>query len=122
MLTLLDTLDNKGKLTDEEEMERGSVSYQVYMFFARNMSWSVAAAIVASFVLQIILQIGATFWISIWSEAGLQNEVRILKPFIFVFNSVKNIHDLSLPFMHYLHLYFIPYKGWTTITVTTKVK
>ena len=61
---------------EKEEMERGSVSYTVYMYYAVNAGWFL---LLLSFIMSIIntgLSIGNNFWLSAWSEAGLGlNEV-----------------------------------------------
>ncbi|XP_071784198.1 ATP-binding cassette sub-family C member 9-like isoform X1 [Asterias amurensis] len=60
-----------GALMEKEEMERGSVSYTVYMYYAVNAGWFL---LLLSFIMAIIntgLSIGNNFWLSAWSEAGL---------------------------------------------------
>ncbi|XP_033648066.1 ATP-binding cassette sub-family C member 9-like [Asterias rubens] len=63
-----------GTLMEKEEMERGSVSYSVYLYYAINAGW-------LTFILGVILAavnsgflIGTNFWLSAWSEAGLRNQ------------------------------------------------
>ena len=65
----------KGKLIEDEELERGSVSYQVYFFYARNIGWLVMSLLVLCGIIETTLQVYNGFWVSEWSEAGLTNPV-----------------------------------------------
>ena len=64
-----------GALIEKEEIERGSVSYSVYMYYAGNVGWCMLLLVLIMAVLDTSLSIGTSFWLSAWSEAGLGNEV-----------------------------------------------
>ncbi|XP_022081211.1 ATP-binding cassette sub-family C member 9-like [Acanthaster planci] len=63
----------KGVLMEKEEIERGSVSYVVYMYYIRNFGvlFLLLAALFAT--LYTGFSIGTNFWLSAWSESGLKN-------------------------------------------------
>ncbi|XP_022081586.1 ATP-binding cassette sub-family C member 9-like [Acanthaster planci] len=63
-----------GALIEREEMERGSVSYVVYLYYARNVGWLLVALLAFWALVDAGLGIGTNFWLSAWSEAGLGNE------------------------------------------------
>ncbi|XP_033647324.1 ATP-binding cassette sub-family C member 9-like [Asterias rubens] len=67
-----------GALIEKEEIERGSVSYSVYMYYAGNVGWCMLLLVLIMAVLDTSLSIGTSFWLSAWSEAGLGNETDAL--------------------------------------------
>ena len=67
------------KLIEEEEMERGSVSYKAYAFYCRAMTWIMSVSFIAGYVANAGFTVGTNFWLSMWSEAGISTDnVRII--------------------------------------------
>ena len=52
-------------------MERGSVSYTVYLYYVQNAGWFILLLGAIFAVISTGLSIGTNFWLSAWSEAGL---------------------------------------------------
>ncbi|XP_022081543.1 ATP-binding cassette sub-family C member 9-like [Acanthaster planci] len=63
-----------GKLIEQEEMERGSVSAKIYIYYFKNMGALLTLLTLLTVLGLSGLQIGTNFWLSDWSEAGLGNE------------------------------------------------
>ncbi|XP_022081606.1 ATP-binding cassette sub-family C member 9-like [Acanthaster planci] len=63
-----------GSLIKKEEMERGSISCGVYLYYARNVGSWLVLLIAVTAVANTALSITTNFWLSAWSEAGLGNE------------------------------------------------
>ena len=60
---------------EKEEIERGSVSYSVYLYYFMNAGYF---TILFSIILAVVntgFFVGTNFWLSAWTEAGLQNHV-----------------------------------------------
>ncbi|XP_030828553.1 ATP-binding cassette sub-family C member 9 isoform X2 [Strongylocentrotus purpuratus] len=60
----------EGKLIEKEEMERGSVSYRVYMYYLRAITFPVAFIVTFFILSQSGIRIGTNFWLSNWSNAN----------------------------------------------------
>ncbi|XP_077980908.1 ATP-binding cassette sub-family C member 8-like [Glandiceps talaboti] len=59
-----------GSLIEEEERERGSVSWRVYLAYARAIKLPWVVFILIMFVVQGTIHILNNFWLSEWSESG----------------------------------------------------
>ncbi len=62
-------------------MERGSVSYSVYLYYIMNAGWF---TILLSIILAVVntgFFVGTNFWLSAWTEAGLKNQTDITSAF-----------------------------------------
>uniref|UniRef100_A0ABM0N098 ATP-binding cassette sub-family C member 9-like n=1 Tax=Saccoglossus kowalevskii TaxID=10224 RepID=A0ABM0N098_SACKO len=59
-----------GKLIEKEERERGSVSWKVYMVYARAMRIPIVCLLVSLLLAQVGASVATNFWLSEWSEAG----------------------------------------------------
>ena len=57
-------------------MERGSVSWRVYLYYASNCGLPVVLTAACFALLYAGLQIGANFKLSEWADSGLGNLVR----------------------------------------------
>ena len=66
-----------GALIEKEEIERGSVSFRVYLYYAKNVGWLLIFLVVLMAVVDAALTIWTNFWLSDWSEAGLGNKVSL---------------------------------------------
>ena len=73
MFYMADTTSSKGNLIEEEEMERGSVSYQVYFFYLQNIGYLALVFCIIFCLAQLALQTVSGFWLANWSEAGLNS-------------------------------------------------
>ena len=56
-------------------MERGSVSYRFYVYYARNFGFAVVLLGASLSGIYAGLNIEANFWLSDWAESGLGNFV-----------------------------------------------
>ncbi|XP_071784145.1 ATP-binding cassette sub-family C member 9-like isoform X2 [Asterias amurensis] len=68
-----DKTNGSGALVEKEEIERGSVSYSVYLYYFMNAGYF---TILLSIILAVVntgFFVGTNFWLSAWTEAGLQN-------------------------------------------------
>ncbi|XP_033647740.1 ATP-binding cassette sub-family C member 9-like [Asterias rubens] len=63
-----------GSLIEKEEMERGSISMGVYTYYFQNVGWLLSLVTLLSVLVLSGVNIGNNFWLSAWSEAGLNNE------------------------------------------------
>ncbi|XP_022105344.1 ATP-binding cassette sub-family C member 9-like [Acanthaster planci] len=68
------------KLIEEEEMEQGSVSYKVYAFYFRAMTWTMSIGFLAGCVGNAGFTVGTNFWLSEWSTAGITTDNSTIKP------------------------------------------
>ncbi|XP_022110730.1 ATP-binding cassette sub-family C member 9-like [Acanthaster planci] len=68
------------KLIEVEEMERGSVSYKVYTFYCRAMTWTMSIGFFAGYVGNVGFTVGTNFWLSDWSTAGITTDNSTIKP------------------------------------------
>ena len=91
-----DAVNDKGKLIEEEDMERGSVSYKVYLFYAKSMGYLVLGTLALFVIFDMFFSISTTFWVAEWSETGLHNEVRSSGPF----------YNFKLKMKKHSHVYF----------------
>ena len=60
---------------EKEELERGSVSYTVYLHYVRNFG---VLLLLVGFLFSGLFtgfSIATNFWLSAWSESGLKNSV-----------------------------------------------
>ncbi|XP_038050112.1 ATP-binding cassette sub-family C member 9-like isoform X2 [Patiria miniata] len=64
-------VDERGRLMAEEELERGSVSWRVYFYYAKAIKLPIAFVILLVYPLQAGVTAGSNYWLSAWSEAGL---------------------------------------------------
>ncbi|XP_041460450.1 ATP-binding cassette sub-family C member 9-like isoform X1 [Lytechinus variegatus] len=63
--------EKTGRLIEEEEKEKGSVSYKMYLYYFRAMGYWIACLMLGCVALRSGLQVATNFWLSDWSEAGL---------------------------------------------------
>ncbi|XP_072179239.1 ATP-binding cassette sub-family C member 9-like [Diadema setosum] len=63
--------NEKGRLIADEERDRGSVSYQIYLYYFRAVGYVMTAFILVTVVIRAAAQIGTNFWLSSWSEYDL---------------------------------------------------
>nr|XP_054751164.1 ATP-binding cassette sub-family C member 9-like [Lytechinus pictus]XP_054751165.1 ATP-binding cassette sub-family C member 9-like [Lytechinus pictus] len=61
----------EGKLIEKEEMERGSVSYRVYLYYLGAITYPVVLIVTFFILSQSGIRIGTNFWLSKWSESNL---------------------------------------------------
>ncbi|XP_022093816.1 ATP-binding cassette sub-family C member 9-like isoform X2 [Acanthaster planci] len=66
-----ETGDERGRLMVKEEMERGSVSWSVYYYYAKAIRLPIALLILLVYPLQAGIIAGNNYWLANWSEAGL---------------------------------------------------
>ncbi|XP_071803247.1 ATP-binding cassette sub-family C member 9-like [Asterias amurensis] len=64
----------KGDLVEKEEIARGAVSIQSYLYLVRSTGWGLSALTILAFVVHSGFAVSTNFWLSGWSEAGLSNE------------------------------------------------
>ena len=64
----------EGRLIQAEEMERGSVSYKVYMYYLKALGFPCIPMIVF-YILHPAFTVATNFWLSSWSESGLDPNV-----------------------------------------------
>ncbi|XP_077995245.1 ATP-binding cassette sub-family C member 9-like [Glandiceps talaboti] len=62
--------DASGKLIEKEERERGSVSWRVYLTYAKAVRIPAVILIFVLATLQMAAMVATNFWLSEWSEAG----------------------------------------------------
>ncbi|XP_072025400.1 ATP-binding cassette sub-family C member 9-like [Amphiura filiformis] len=60
-----------GKLISAEEMESGSISARVYLYYMNAMGWPLVVLVALSYLTQSGLTLATNFWLSDWSNAGL---------------------------------------------------
>ena len=72
--------EETGRLIVEEEKERGSVSYKIYLYYFRSMTYAVAALMIGFVVVRTAINVASNFWLSDWSEAGLSGVKLWSKP------------------------------------------
>ncbi|XP_072025399.1 ATP-binding cassette sub-family C member 9-like [Amphiura filiformis] len=60
-----------GELMEAEELERGSVSYEVYLYLLKSMGWPTIISYLIFRILQEVANIGRQFWLAAWSDAGV---------------------------------------------------
>ena len=60
----------RGKLIEKEELTRGSVTANTYWYYFRNMGFWALLLLFGRFALEIVY-VRRNFWLSDWSEAGL---------------------------------------------------
>ncbi|XP_071484824.1 ATP-binding cassette sub-family C member 9-like [Diadema antillarum] len=63
--------EETGRLIEEEEKEKGSVSYMMYLYYFKSMGYSIACLMVGCVAMRSGLQVATNFWLSDWSESGL---------------------------------------------------
>ena len=63
-------MGDESRLIEKEEMERGAVSYRVYLYYLRALGWP-AIPLIALYLLQPVFSVSTNFWLSAWSEAGV---------------------------------------------------
>ena len=83
--------EGRDGLMEQEERASGSVSYKVYLYYLKNVGWGLVSFIFAAMLMSSALNIGKSFWLSAWSEAGLSSEVGGANSFLF--------HELCEPCM-----------------------
>ncbi|XP_072050893.1 ATP-binding cassette sub-family C member 9-like [Amphiura filiformis] len=63
-------LNHDGQLTQDEELERGSVSFRVYKYFVKSMGWPIVVIyVLLRFTLEAVT-LSKLFWLAAWSEAS----------------------------------------------------
>ncbi|KAF9207493.1 hypothetical protein BGZ49_000308 [Haplosporangium sp. Z 27] len=62
--------DDKAELIAEEKMETGSVSWNVYMIYARAASYRWSLAVIIIFILSQAIQIGTNLWLKYWTTVA----------------------------------------------------
>ncbi|XP_038067188.1 ATP-binding cassette sub-family C member 9-like [Patiria miniata] len=63
------------KLIEEEEVERGSVSYKVYAYYCRAMTWTMSISFLLGYVANAGFTVGTNFWLAEWSTAGMTDDM-----------------------------------------------
>ncbi|XP_077978183.1 ATP-binding cassette sub-family C member 9-like [Glandiceps talaboti] len=63
-----------GTLIKREERERGSVSWRVYLAYGKAMKLPLVFLMLVMFLVQGTIHIFTNFWLSQWSEAGMDTE------------------------------------------------
>ena len=66
-------------LIEQEEMEKGSVSYKVYLFYFHAMTWFMSISSIFGYIAHGAFTAGTNFWLSSWSEAGISADNVILQ-------------------------------------------
>ncbi|XP_071504808.1 ATP-binding cassette sub-family C member 9-like [Diadema antillarum] len=61
----------EGQLIEKEEMERGSVSYKVYLYYLSAITYPIVFIVLFFILSQSGLRIVTNFWLSAWSESNL---------------------------------------------------
>ncbi len=75
-----------GALVEDEELPRGSVDISVYLYYARSMGAIWAFAFLFLAMAFMVFSISRDFWLSKWSEAGLNNNT-VCNLFLFCQNA-----------------------------------
>ncbi|KAG1670802.1 Multidrug resistance-associated protein 1 [Nymphon striatum] len=68
--------NKKGKLIDEEEMETGSVSLEVYWTYIKQLGVLFAIASFLSYFITEGSSVLANIWLSLWSDQSLQDSIQ----------------------------------------------
>ncbi|XP_072018400.1 ATP-binding cassette sub-family C member 9-like [Amphiura filiformis] len=92
-------LNFDGQLTQDEELERGSVSFRVYKYLVQSMGWPVLLTFFIFRVAQVVGGLGKNFWLVVWSEASV------------------NVHVTANSTMEVDNLYYIAIYGSLTLGV-----
>ncbi|XP_072028477.1 ATP-binding cassette sub-family C member 9-like [Amphiura filiformis] len=79
--------NDEARLLDEEEIERGSVSYQVYWYYSSSFGWTMVTFILF-FICYPSFVIGANFWLVSWAEDGLSNSTEPVSYYVGVYTSL----------------------------------
>ncbi|XP_072025842.1 ATP-binding cassette sub-family C member 9-like [Amphiura filiformis] len=90
-------LNFDGQLTQDEELERGSVSFRVYKYLVKSMGWPI---VITYFIFRLALEgcsLGKVFWLALWSEAG------------------ENLNVTANSTMEVDNLYYIAVYGWLSL-------
>ena len=61
-------------------MERGSVSYKVYLYYLEAITYPVACIVFFFILCQSAIRIGTNFWLSAWSESNLNSTTNVSSP------------------------------------------
>ncbi|XP_077981900.1 ATP-binding cassette sub-family C member 8-like [Glandiceps talaboti] len=83
--------ESDGTLIAKEEREIGSVSWRIYLAYAKAVKYPFAALTVLLFVGVILAQMATDFWMAAWSETGV--------------NSNKTQNELAEETTYYLSVY-----------------
>ncbi|XP_033647299.1 ATP-binding cassette sub-family C member 9-like [Asterias rubens] len=67
-------------LIEQEEMEKGSVSYKVYLFYFHAMTWFMSISSIFGYIAHGAFTAGTNFWLSSWSEAGISADNSTKEP------------------------------------------
>ncbi|XP_071815996.1 ATP-binding cassette sub-family C member 9-like isoform X3 [Apostichopus japonicus] len=82
----------KGALMEKEERNKGSVSWRVYWHYIKTFNAFLFLLCVFLFVLQNAVMVGNNYWLSLWSEAGInateENMDEILKKYLPVYGAL----------------------------------
>ncbi|XP_072021148.1 ATP-binding cassette sub-family C member 9-like [Amphiura filiformis] len=84
-----------GKLIEEEDRERGSVTLDVYLYYLKTIGAVLVCILVLGLIVRTSLGMGSTFWLSTWSEASLKNDTRTTKHFIMGYAGISIVAILS---------------------------
>ncbi len=73
---------------EAEELERGAVSYQVYLYLIKSMGWPSIVIYLIFRVLQEVANIARPLWLAEWTDASI--------PLNATFNAVSDIKKRSV--------------------------
>ncbi|XP_022104006.1 ATP-binding cassette sub-family C member 9-like [Acanthaster planci] len=62
--------ETEGTLMSKEEREKGAISWRVFLFYTRAMSYLLALLALSILLAYNGMMVGTDFWLSAWSEAG----------------------------------------------------
>ncbi len=62
---------------ETEELERGAVSYDVYLYIFKSMGWPIISAYLVFRILQEVANIWRQFWLAEWAKAGISINITI---------------------------------------------
>ncbi|XP_033123425.1 ATP-binding cassette sub-family C member 9-like isoform X2 [Anneissia japonica] len=97
-----------GKLIEEEEIVRGSVSYKMYFYYINAMGKLLAVLVLVSCISVTGMMVGTNFWLSEWSEAGIavSNDTRTTKDYILGYTGLS-ISSIVLSMVSSVSLVFV---------------
>ncbi|XP_071806257.1 ATP-binding cassette sub-family C member 9-like [Asterias amurensis] len=67
-------------LIEQEEVEKGSVSVNVYLFYFHAMTWFMSISSIFGYIAHGAFTAGTNFWLSSWSEAGISADNSTKEP------------------------------------------
>ncbi|XP_077979514.1 ATP-binding cassette sub-family C member 9-like [Glandiceps talaboti] len=99
-----ENLDSTGALISNEEREKGSVSWKIYLAYAKAVKLPLVVLVLTLFAAVGAMQMATDFWLAEWSEAGVrpQNETGV---------------DPSSEVVYYLSVYAVLLLGYIIVTI-----